>query len=268
MKYKMFVADYDGTLGEAPNYISEENVKAINEYENAGGKFLVCTGREFGSIRNILNKYGIKGDIICCQGALIGDAQTGKVKQSYGMDKTDCVEIINWLVDKIGDNVAMVVTSNGLYINKQNKYTDYYQHLTSLEGKLAPDLAKTVMESNFEVYKIMVICDVSYSLEIIDDFNAKKSKYVANSGAKGLVEIINPVNNKGRALKTYAESLGVSPEEIITVGDSTNDLSLMEYGFYGVAVGDGNDKLKAKAKEVTVPFKDDPVAYLIRKYCL
>ena len=35
MKYKLFISDYDGTLGSTPDIISEENVNAIKEYQNA-----------------------------------------------------------------------------------------------------------------------------------------------------------------------------------------------------------------------------------------
>jgi hydroxymethylpyrimidine pyrophosphatase-like HAD family hydrolase len=57
-------------------------------------------------------------------------------------------------------------------------------------------------------------------------------------------------------------------EEILTVGDSTNDIDLVKGPWYGVAVGDGKEALKAVAKEVTVPFEQKPVKVLLEKYCL
>lgn len=268
MKYKMFVADFDGTLGKAPDYISKENIAAIREYESRGGKFLVCTGREFSSIRNILNKYDIKGDIICCQGALIGDAETGKTKMSFPIDETACRNIITWAFENYPNEALMVVTDKGLYYNKRNEYTDYYERLTSLNGVLVPDMEKSLKELKLNSYKFMLICDLEKSLKIIDDFNSLGTNFLANSGAKGLVEIVNPEYDKGATLKVYVTSLGIKPEEVITVGDSSNDMSLMNFGFYGVAVGDGNENLKKAAKEVTLPFDDNPVAHLIKKYCL
>ena len=52
MKYKLFIADYDGTLGGFEG-INSETVDAIKEYEKKGGKFAVCTGRMFKNIRDI-----------------------------------------------------------------------------------------------------------------------------------------------------------------------------------------------------------------------
>ena len=59
MKYKLFISDYDGTLGVAPqNEIDAETLEAINKYVDRGGVFIVCSGRETSSITRILKKYG------------------------------------------------------------------------------------------------------------------------------------------------------------------------------------------------------------------
>ena len=86
MKYKMFVSDFDWTLGHAPDVIEESTVDAIRRYQEKGGIFTVCTGRLFSSIRGILNKYGLKGTVIACQGAIVGDIETGKRLYAHGIE--------------------------------------------------------------------------------------------------------------------------------------------------------------------------------------
>lgn len=268
MKYKMFVADFDGTLGKAPDYVSQENIDAINEYVGKGGKFLVCTGRSFPSIKNILNAHDIHGEVICCQGALLGNVDTGEVILSYGMDKADLRDIVAYLHKNYPSEAVMAITSDGLCFDRENKYTAAYEELVGMKGTLYGDIVDASEKFGFDIYKLMTICDLEKSLKIIENFNNLKTKYLANSGYSGLVEIINPECDKGATLKRYVDDLNISSEEVITVGDSSNDISLMQFGFYGVAVGDGNGELKANAKEVTLPFKENPVAYLLKKYCL
>ena len=89
-----------------------------------------------------------------------------------------------------------------------------------------------------------------------------------NSGAKNLLEAINEKCSKGAAVRFLANYYGISLEQVIAVGDSTNDIDLISGSWHGVAVGDGREELKAVADEVTVPFKDKPVAYLLKKYCI
>ena len=89
-----------------------------------------------------------------------------------------------------------------------------------------------------------------------------------NSGAKYLLECINKKYNKGQAVRFLAEHYGVSLNEVLTVGDSTNDIPLIDGEWFGVAVGDGSEQVKKVAKEITVDFNDKPVLHLIEKYCL
>ena len=105
--------------------------------------------------------------------------------------------------------------------------------------------------------------------QLVEEYNKKfKGALLANSGAKYLMEIVNPVWNKGVSVEFLAERYGIDKAEVLAVGDSTNDLSLMGRGFHGVAVGDGNPLLQAAADEVTVPFAEKPVEVLLKKYCL
>ena len=54
----------------------------------------------------------------------------------------------------------------------------------------------------------------------------------------------------------------------MAVGDSTNDIELLNGPWHGVAVGDGRKELLAVADEITVPYNENPVKVLLEKYCL
>ena len=60
MKYEMMISDFDGTLGRLSE-INAETVEAIKEFEQKGGKFVICTGRMYCSIERICLKYGFTG---------------------------------------------------------------------------------------------------------------------------------------------------------------------------------------------------------------
>lgn len=63
LKKQIVFSDYDGTI-----YITEENmcknVKAIEEYINNGGKFVIVTGRSKTSVSNVIKQYNILYDYI------------------------------------------------------------------------------------------------------------------------------------------------------------------------------------------------------------
>ena len=63
IKKQIVFSDYDGTI-----YITEENmkrnVKAIEEYRNCGGEFVIVTGRSKTSVSNVIKQYNIPYDYI------------------------------------------------------------------------------------------------------------------------------------------------------------------------------------------------------------
>ena len=94
-----------------------------------------------------------------------------------------------------------------------------------------------------------------------------EGKVFVNSGANYIVEFVSPKHNKHESVEILAKHFNIPYEQIMTVGDSTNDIPLIEGPWHGVAVGTAHEKLKEVADEVTVPFNEHPIKYLIEKYC-
>ena len=60
-----------------------------------------------------------------------------------------------------------------------------------------------------------------------------------------LCEIGHPDGSKGMALGHMARSLGVKREEVIAVGDSPNDVDMIQWAGLGVAMGNASEKVKS-----------------------
>lgn len=267
MKFKMVVADFDWTLGNAPDHIEESTVEAIREYEKKGGIFTVCTGRLYTSIAQILRKYGFHGDVIACQGAIIADIDTGVRSYSDGIASALAASAVRAL--QADGHTVLLDYDDRLCYTDRTPYTDAYERLTGLKGYVQDDLAAFIERGGVVVQKIMVMCENDRIPSVLDRYGKMfEGRLLVNSGSRNLVEIVNPACGKGVSTLHLAERYGVKPCEVLAVGDSTNDLSLTEKGFYSAAVGDGSEALKAAADEVTVPYAEKPVEALLKKYCL
>lgn len=267
MKYKLFVSDFDGTLGKAPDTIEPQTVAAVKEYVNKGGIFAICTGRMFSSIRPICLKYGLKGLVISYQGAMINDIETGKSLFAGGMDFTLAAEIAEYLAAK--DIPVLADIDDVMYIRGKSAYTDFYEAACKVKGVYTQDLVKRITEEKKTVLKVGGICEPELAKNITDELNAKYGdRLLVNNGAPMLVEVIDRRFDKKFSVEYLAEYYGVPYEEIIAVGDSTNDITLLGGSWHGVAVGDAREELKRVAKEITVPYEKRPVEYLLKKYCL
>ncbi len=266
MKYRLFVSDFDGTLGVAPGVISENTLKAVKNYVSRGGKFVICTGRMFSSIRGICLKYGLEGIVISYQGALINDIVTGKPILSDGIDCILAAEIAGKLKSENVQTIADI--DDIMYYDEGSAYLDYYLKAVGVGAVKVDDLESFVRNSGKKVQKVGSMCDPEAAARLTAKYSEMyEGRLIINNGASQLVEVINPACSKGFAVRFLSDYFGVPFDEIIAVGDSTNDIELIKGPWHGVAVGDAREELKAVADEITVPFKDDPVKVLLEKYC-
>lgn len=81
-------------------------------------------------------------------------------------------------------------------------------------------------------------------------------------------EIMKKGSSKGEAVQMLAKHLGVSQEEVMCIGDSENDLSMITWAGTGVAMGNAIDSVKEVANYVTSDNKHGGVAEAIRKFVL
>lgn len=267
MKYKLFISDYDGTLGEAPeNKIDSETLDAINKFTQKGGIFVVCSGRETTSITRILREHNLKGLVVSFQGARINDIESGKSIVDGGLCKEKTLEAL----DAVDGNglTPLLYGKNDFFYAEKNDYIRFYERAIRLEGRVA-NVREEVINGCGSV-KICWLGDDKIVNRVAKELN-EKYKGIGikfNSGATNLLEAINPEYGKGVAVKFLSEYYNIPYESIIAVGDSTNDIDLISGEWHGVAVGDGREELKAVAKEITVPFSQKPVKTLLEKYCL
>ena len=267
MKYKLIISDYDGTLGCAPsNDIPKQTLDAINKYTEKGGIFVVCSGREYSSIRTICIEQGLKGLLACFQGAMITNLETEEVLFSGGMSEEDAMTALS-AAEESGLQ-PIVYTPNGFYIEKDTEYTAKYEKAVRVKGLIAN--AKDTVRKFHKVCKLGWLGDPKVVSEFAKKLNQEylEKGIQFNIGVPFLMEAINPKHSKGNAVRFLAEYYNIPLSSVMAVGDSTNDIDLISGEWHGVAVGDGREELKAVAKEITVPFKDMPIKHLIEKYCL
>lgn len=268
MRFKLFISDYDGTLGVAPkNDIDAETRSAIKEFTDKGGIFTVCSGRETQSITRILREQNLQGIVVSFQGACVSDIQSGRKIMSEGLGYDKAIEVLD-AVEKYG-LTPLCYGENNFFYNEKTPYVQNYENAIRLTGKVA-NVKKEIEKNKGKVFKICWLGEDEIVNRAANELNAiyKGDGVNFNSGAKCLLEAINPKYGKGNAVRFLARHYNVGLDEIITVGDSTNDIELVGGPWHGVAVGDGRDELKAVAKEVTVPFSQKPVLTLLKKYCL
>jgi hydroxymethylpyrimidine pyrophosphatase-like HAD family hydrolase len=71
---------------------------------------------------------------------------------------------------------------------------------------------------------------------------------------------------KAAGLEFVAEHLGFSRERTVAFGDGENDIELVDWAGYGVAVANANEVVKERADYVCPSVDDEGVARVLEAY--
>jgi hydroxymethylpyrimidine pyrophosphatase-like HAD family hydrolase len=80
------------------------------------------------------------------------------------------------------------------------------------------------------------------------------------------LELASPTISKGSGLAFVAEHLGFEAEHTVGIGDGENDLELLEWAGFGIAVENADDGLKERADWVCPSVDEDGVAQVLEAY--
>lgn len=264
---KLLATDLDGTLLRNDKTVSEVTVNKVHEMINEGHYFVVATGRPFFRITKILKQLDIVSDniyCICNNGGLIISTDGSKVLYEENMPHEHAVELIE-LAEK--HNINMLVYQRD-YIITDN----LDEHVTILNGE--PRL-KIIDGGKVNLKSFENICKVVYNgtYENLLAFKNKipieiLNKYNFVFSGLDFLEVNNKTIDKGVAVKRLASILNINEDNIYTIGDEENDLSMIKAVKNGCCVSNANVKLKDVAKYITLSNEEDGVAHLIDKKIL
>ena len=95
------------------------------------------------------------------------------------------------------------------------------------------------------------------------DGTGRERFYDVLLSSEGNLEFVLPHTTKGTAVEALAKHWGFSPDEVMTLGDSENDLSMLRFAGAGVAMGNAKPNIKEAAHYVTTDNNHQGVAKAI-----
>jgi hydroxymethylpyrimidine pyrophosphatase-like HAD family hydrolase len=81
-----------------------------------------------------------------------------------------------------------------------------------------------------------------------------------------VLNVLQEEVSKSLAIMKTLDFFGIDKSEAIAFGDGENDIDMLELVGLGIAMGNGNEKLKTVADFVTKPSSEDGIDYALKKY--
>lgn len=277
---RLVACDLDGTLLDEQHEIPKENAEAIKRLQNAGIQFITTTGRTYDSVVPLLETHGIACEHLLVNGAVMKDRQ-GATFYENPMQLSHVHQVMDILQGE--DLCFNLYTSEGsLTPNIEKAKQEFITHMM-MNGMKEEDIIEVMERHSFcrydrEIHDMASYLKeqpVIYKMETFGGTQEAADRVRKKLGCvKGLalsdsisknVEITEYTAQKGFTLKKYCESKGIGLDEVIVMGDSMNDLSMMQMFPHSIAVGNASDRIKEAASYVTKSNQELAVAYVINQ---
>lgn len=271
MKYKIFICDLDGTLLNDEGQIPANNVKAIKKLEASGIKFVIATGRSKYVLEDFLDTLDYKGPIIWSNGSAVSD-KNGETLYTEKLP-VDLARDVMTLASEY-DVEYMLHTVDGIVGPSNIKRIQGYKRYNK-QAKKAHQIPIIIDESlydNLEDYDILKFSTNSANKQKLYDFQTylKKNMKEVDPAFAGpaILDIMIKKATKGAGVKALAEQYNIRLEEIITIGDNENDISMLEISGLSLVPEHAKDSVKKFAHHITKDNNVGAVADAIERFVL
>lgn len=270
---KIIGLDLDDTLFNSQKEITPRTMAAIQEAARRGITVLPATGRPItGLPAQFMNVPGVNY-ALTSNGATVTEISTGKVLVEQPFAPEMAVGIYKLL--KPLDNVMNIFVEGEVYTPAESiarcieichpSIREYVRRTR----KPIEDMEGFLMNHIHGIEKFNILYESEEVRQYAWALIQKEFPDVEiASSLPGNIELNAPGVDKGTGLLALAEYLGFTAENVMAVGDSGNDLAMIQKAGLGVAMGNAQPAVKAAANVVTDDNNHDGVAKAIEKYAL
>ncbi len=270
-RIKLIALDLDGTIISNSTNISEKCIDSIIEADNKGITVAICTGRVMGEIpEKIRNIKNIKYFITSGGSSIISD--NGRALYSDTIE-TETVDSILEILSEYDCLIDLYIDGDGYmqssdlekleHFNVNDGFDEilktsrcYTDNILDYYNSNKPKLEKINLffadkkDRNEAIYRIGQLNPapkVAYSME----YN---------------LEITSSTSCKGQALQYLSRILGADMSEVMAMGDSNNDISMLKLAGVSVAMGNASESVRHAARYITDTCENNGAAKAIELY--
>ena len=256
---ELIALDLDGTLLAADETISAANRAAITKALGAGIRVVLVTGRGVDTPIRVSRELGLNLPVICCHGALTKDFGTNKtlvhipVPLKYARPMIEFAEVNELALAVYVDEYFWRLEGSHIYM--QDMTGPAWREARSFEEVLtqAPTFIRflgsdsvAAMRREFGDYPL------AFRYESWLDFDE--------------CAVLSRDASKQTALARLCADFGVPAERVLAIGDSRNDVPMMQWAGIGVAMGNALPEVRHAVPYVTATNERDGVALAIEKF--
>lgn len=281
---KVIASDMDGTLLGDNHKPAPETLAAVKKACRSGIRFMIATGRNFPGAMAELEDADLTCDYIVSSGAEVRNPEKEVVAvhpirmdlcreiyekiRKYPLSVTFCTDGYDYKIGTEQEIRASLILQMRLFFSglpeAELVKSEIYQRVVNATRNVA-DLDE-LEAAGVPVYKLFLYSEDLDMLASLKKELEQNAQIAVASSFPSNLEITDTAAQKGPVLKAYIESLGYTMDEVMVLGDSLNDLSMLSMDFGAtVAMANADPEVKKAAKYITRSNTELGVAYAIEE---
>jgi hypothetical protein len=270
----MIAIDLDGTLLGPRGEVTPRAKAAVHRALSAG--LLVCfaTGRNWTESRTVLEAVEHYATAVFAGGAMVIDTQR-RVTLHRMMMAPDLARDVSRVFEAEGHAVLALQDTGAAGVDylvtgdlPLNEATTQWMGLTEAAVRRVARLADHTHEHTVRVGIVAPRDAVKHCMRLLDaafgDRIVQQDLAVPAYGVE-VLEVFDVAVNKWEGILHVARRHGISPAEIVAIGDDVNDLPMLRQAGLGVAMGNARAEAKAAARRVIGTNAEDGLARFLEE---
>lgn len=223
---------------------------------------MLVTGRMFQAVRPYALEAGLDDPVVCYQGAVVAEPVSGRWLRHVPIPLELARETIA-AVNEEGFALNCYVDDE-LYVAEITPEARRYADFQHLELHAVGDLLDWLDQPPT---KLVVIEDP----EVLDHLKQRMlarfdGRLYISKSLPYFLEFASPDVTKAAGLDFLSERVGFSRGRTVAFGDGENDIELIDWAGYGVAVANAHDRVKEVADFVCPSVDEEGVAQVLEAF--
>ncbi len=281
---KGIILDVDGVIvGDKPGlnfpYPNTDVISALKKLHAKGMPIVLCTAKFGYAIIEIIEKANLNNPHVTDGGALVINPLEGQIISEHVIEKDDLLDLIAQCLSK---NIYIEVYIPDAYFMDRSQVSEFTKKRIEILQK-DPTIVESLSQiaGQKDIIKALCFAREDHEVEILSDIArslGKRVNFIWSThpflpGIKSGV-ITAPNVSKENAIKETIESLSLSFDEMLGIGDTSSDWNFMKHCKY-VATMENADytikelvKTKGEGNYLVAPHVDQNGIFEILKYFL
>lgn len=258
-KYVFF--DIDGTLWDESAIIPNSTKTAIRKLQENGHKAFICTGRARGNVRDRqFEEIGFDGVLAACGNHV---EMNGKILYEHILP----FETVKKIYDVTRTHQMPIVMEGPKeqWLDENGFEGDtYIQYIVQELKEAAIPLRECTNAIRINKFSALISQKTNYEAikqELEEEFDFLEH-------GEGVIEAVPKGTSKATGIEWLCKHLDIAKEDTYAIGDSVNDLEMLNFVGHGIAMGNGTDEVKKAAEFVTKDIKEDGIYHALEYYGL